>query len=177
MNSSTILNRKTLPLAVSLLALSVSAVAIAGTDTSNLAVSASVADNCLIDANGGLDFSAYDPISANASTALDATGTVSVTCTQGAGATVTLSAGANADTGSTDAVPLRRMAGGADFLEYFLFQEDGRTTVWGNTAGTGVGHTGTGSATNLTVYGRVTEAQIDANAGNYSDTVVATVTF
>lgn len=177
MNSSKTFSRKALPLAISLLALSLSGGALAGTATDNLGVSASVSDNCLIDASAGLDFGAYDPIDTNASTDLQGSGTISVTCTDGASATVTLSQGANADAGSTDAAPLRRMTDGADYLSYTLYQENTYTTVWGNTAGTGVGHTGTGSSADLTVYGEVTQGQNSASAASYSDTVVATITF
>jgi spore coat protein U-like protein len=147
----------------------------AGSQTSNMAVSASVAANCTISA-GALNFSAYDPIVTNASAALDGTATVTVTCTSGASTTVTLGQGANADSGSTAAAPLRRMLSGSNYLSYALYQNAGRTTVWGDTAGTGVGHTGTGTATGITVYGRVAGGQ-NVPAGAYSDTVVATVTF
>jgi len=62
------------------------------------------------------------------------------------------------------------------FLSYSLFQDVGHTTVWGNTGGTGVANTGTGSQTAITVYGSVAAGQ-NVPSGNYSDTVVATVTF
>ncbi|MFM6073490.1 MAG: spore coat protein U domain-containing protein, partial [Dolichospermum sp.] len=40
----------------------------------------------------------------------------------------------------------------------------------------GVSHTGTGNASNITVYGRIGRGQ-NVPAGSYTDTVVATVTF
>lgn len=49
-------------------------------------------------------------------------------------------------------------------------------TYGGNTSGTGVDHTGTGTATSINVYGRVTAGQ-NVPSGSYSDTVVATITF
>jgi spore coat protein U-like protein len=42
--------------------------------------------------------------------------------------------------------------------------------------GTGVAHTGTGSATAITVYGQMAAGQ-NVPAGSYADTVVATVSF
>jgi spore coat protein U-like protein len=147
----------------------------AATATDNLAVSATVAANCTI-STAAVSFGAYDPVGTHSATNLDATGTVTTTCTNGSAVTVILGQGANADTGSTDAVPLRRMTDATNFLAYFLFSESGRTTVWGNTAGTGLGDTGTGSTSDLTVYGRVGSAQ-NVPVGSYSDTVVATVTF
>lgn len=148
----------------------------AGTATANLDVSATITANCTI-STAPLAFGAYDPIVANAAGALDGTGTVTTTCTNGSAATVTLGQGANADTGSTDAIPLRRMNdGGTNYLSYFLYSDSGRTTVFGNTDVTGKGETGTGGTVNTTVYGRVTGGQ-NKPAGNYTDTVVATVTF
>lgn len=147
----------------------------AATATSNLSVTATVSNNCTI-TTSAVAFGAYDPVSANASTALDGSGTVTVTCTSGASTTITLGQGANAATGSTDAAPLRRMAAGTNFLSYSLFQESARTTTWGNTAGTGKAHTGTGASAAISVFGRVTAGQ-NVPAGSYADTVVATITF
>ncbi|HEX4338375.1 MAG TPA: spore coat U domain-containing protein [Polyangiaceae bacterium] len=148
----------------------------AGTNTANLSVTATVSANCSISTTA-LAFGAYDPVTANASSPLDGTGGVSVNCTSGSAATVTLGQGSNANTGSTDIIPLRRMADASTHrLSYFLFSDSGRTTVWGNTIATGVAQTGTGSVVALTVYGRVTAGQ-NVAAGSYADTVVATVTF
>ncbi len=148
----------------------------AGTATSNLSVSASVSANCTI-STSALAFGAYDPVSANAAAPLDGTGGVTVTCTQGASTTITLGQGATAKVASTDAAPLRQMTdGGASRLEYFIYQDAGHSTVWGNTVGTSAAHTGTGTSTNITAYGRVTAGQ-NVPSGSYTDTVVATVTF
>jgi spore coat protein U-like protein len=167
---------RTLPLTgVILLAIAASSTD-AATATSNLSVTASVTANCSI-STAPVAFGAYDPVTANAATPLSGTGTVNVTCTNGANTTVTLGQGSNADTGSTDAVPARRLSDGAtNFLTYSLFQDAGHTTAWGNTGGTGVANTGTGTQTAITVYGTVAAGQ-NVPSGNYSDTVVATVTF
>jgi spore coat protein U-like protein len=152
-----------------------SGAAVAGTATSNLPVSATVSANCTIDASGGVSFGAYDPIVTNASTDLTQTGTISTTCTNGSSATITLDQGANANTGSTAAAPLRRMlAGTSNYLSYQLYSDSGMTTVFDGV--TGVGVTGTGAAVSTTVYGSVTAGQ-NVPAGSYADTVVATVTF
>jgi spore coat protein U-like protein len=152
------------------------ATAVAATDTSNMAVSATVTANCTISA-GALGFGDYDPVVTHASADLDSSATLTITCTNGSAATITLGQGSSADTGSTDTVPLRRMTDGTDFLSYYLYQEAGRTTVWGNDASSDVDYTGTGSeTTSTTVYGRASQAQ-NVPAGSYSDTVVATITF
>lgn len=148
----------------------------AATQTANLGVSATVTANCVI-STSPLAFGNYDPVSTHAASPLEGTGTVTVSCTSGASTQVTLGQGLNAAGGSSDTVPLRRLTDAAShFLSYSLFSDTNRTTVWGNTAGTGVGHTGTGTATNLTVYGRVTAGQ-NVPSGSYADTVVATITF
>jgi spore coat protein U-like protein len=148
----------------------------AGTQTSNLSVTASVTANCSI-STLPVAFGAYDPVTANATTPLDATGTVTVNCTSGATGTITLGQGSNPGTGSTDAAPARQLKdGGTDVLAYTLYQDAAHQTVWGNTAGTGVASLGTGTATAVSVYGRIA-AGLNAPVGNYTDTVVATVTF
>ena len=148
----------------------------AGTQTDNLTVQATVDANCTISTTA-VDFGSYDPIVANLSADLNAQGKVTVLCTTGAAATVTLGQGANADTGSSDTDPARRMKHGtADFLSYTLYSNAGRTTEWGNTAPTGVTHTGSGASTDLNVYGTLLHGQ-NVPVGTYTDTVVATITF
>jgi spore coat protein U-like protein len=147
----------------------------AATDTADVEVTATVTANCNI-TSSGLAFGAYDPVITNAASNLDASGTLTVTCTSGSTGVIALGQGANADTGSTDAIPLRRMVSGLNFLSYALFQDAGRTTLWGNTTATDVSHSGDGTATDVTIYGRVTSAQ-NVPAGAYADTVLATVTF
>lgn len=146
----------------------------ADTATGNLSVTASITNACTVSATTALAFGAY--VSGPGNVAKDGTGTVSTTCTIGAPTTVTLGQGANAAGGSTDALPLRQMADSANRLAYFLFQDAARTSVWGNTSGTGIAGTGTGAEVQLTVYGRIPAGQ-NKPAGTYADTVVATVTF
>ena len=96
-----------------------------------------------------------------------------VACTKGAVATVGLGLGSNAS-GST-----RRLTdGSSNYLTYELYQDAGRTTVWG-TSGAGLYSPGAAPskvARNFTVYGRVASDQ-DVPAGSFNDTVVATVNF
>jgi spore coat protein U-like protein len=66
--------------------------------------------------------------------------------------------------------------GNTRYLSYFLYQDSGHSTVWGNTAGTGKDDTGDGTAKALTVYGVIPKNQ-NLPASSYTDTVVATVTF
>jgi spore coat protein U-like protein len=150
-----------------------SSIAAAGTATDNLTVTATVADSCTI-TGGTLAFGTYDTVSG---AAIDASGEISVACTKDATAAITLDQGSNASGTSTDADPDRRMLSGTEVLSYTLFTDSGRTTEWGNTAGTSKSYTAaTSDSVAQTVFGRITADQ-DVPAGSYTDTVVATVTF
>jgi spore coat protein U-like protein len=175
MNSKHTYARKGLFAAVSVLALAASGAAFGGSETANLSVGATVIDNCTI-STSDLMFGNYDPIVAHAASALDGTGAVTITCTTGATAAILLGQGGTPDGSSTDAVPLRRMTDGTNFLNYFLYSNAGFTTVWGNDGTVDVEATGDGEADLHIVYGLVTAAQ-NVPGGSYTDTVVATVTF
>jgi spore coat protein U-like protein len=143
-----------------------------------LEVSAQVTSNCVI-VTAPVAFGAYDPLTLNATDPLDAAGSVTVSCTAGSTAHILLDDGLSPEVGSTDAAPARQMdnATGADFLTYDLYTDSGRLDPWGNTTLTGVDHLGTGATSGaIAVYGRVPGAQ-NVGAGNYTDTVAATVTF
>ena len=142
------------------------------TQSTQLTVTANVVKNCTITTTP-VAFGSYDPVTANKASALDGIGTVSVTCTKGAVAKVGL------NTGSYPSGGRRMFAGGEAFLNYELYRDQTRATVWGDTLGNAVDVPASPSALQpqvLTVYGRVPQAQ-DATVGNYADTVVATVNF
>lgn len=150
----------------------------AGTATTNMSVSSSVTASCSI-SSASMSFGSYDPLSANSGSGsnLDQTGSVNVACTSGASANITLGEGSNPTGTSSAAAPERQMDDGAShFLGYFLFQDAGHTTAWGDTAGTGKSHTGTGSAATLSIFGSIPKGQ-NVPPGNFSDTVLATITF
>ena len=140
--------------------------AVAQTATTTFQVTATVQATCLIAATD-LAFGAYTGVQA------DATSTITITCTN----TTTWNIGLNAGTAPGATVTTRRMLNGAAQLAYALFRDPARTLNWGTTIGTDtLSGTGTGIATPLTVYGRVTAAQFPA-PGGYVDTITATITF
>ena len=149
--------------------------ALAGSAFTNLGVSATVANSCTV-ATTAVTFGTYDGVVTNVTAPLDSPGTVTVTCTlAGADVTVTLSEGTNKDSTSTAAAPVRRMVDGAShYMSYALYSDTGHSTNFGSA---GVPNTPTGSAVDTTVYGRIAAGQNTLPAGNYTDTVVATVTF
>ncbi len=136
------------------------------TTTSTFQVTATVASSCTVTATS-LAFGNYTLAQ------LDSSSTITATCTNGTTYTIGLDAGSFA--GATTST--RRMTGpSAAGLSYSLFSDSGRTTNWGNVAGSWVSGTGTGAAQVLTVFGRIPANQT-ALIGNYTDTVTVTVTF
>lgn len=167
------MNKRTVLLATVIAATLFTAPLFAATATSNLAVNASVAANCLISTTA-VAFGAYDPLTLNATTPagdLAGTGTVVVTCTKGAGTSIDLGLGLHAS-GTT-----RQMnAGGLDNLTYELYQAAGGA-VWGTGVnGLTIAVAPSKAARTWTVYGKVLGGQ-DVAAGNYADTVVATINY
>jgi spore coat protein U-like protein len=145
--------------------------AVADSNTSDLRISASVPNSCTISA-GALDFGAYSP-----TTGISVTGTVTTNCTVNANAVITLNQGVFSASGSSDTAPSRRLYNGnAGYLSYTLYQNSGKTTIWGNSTGTGVTVTGTGSNQSTSVYGIIPAGQ-SVPEGSYDDYVVATVTY
>lgn len=143
--------------------------ATAATAQQNLGVGATINVNCTI-ATTAIAFGTYDPVVTNASTPLDAQGTVTIACTKGATAQIGLNGGLNTTREMSD--------GGTNRLSYQLYSDSGHSTVWGNTAGSWVTPVAAPSKAGRTfdVYGRVGANQ-DVPAGSYTDTVVATVNF
>jgi spore coat protein U-like protein len=165
------LARKSLVAAAVTCLIAVAPALAASPQTTSLAVSAAVSDNCTI-SSSPLAFGAYDPIVTHATAALDGSGGLTITCTKGAATTVGLDLGANA------AGSVRRMAAGSERLSYEMYQDSARSTVWGN-SGSGL-YTPPAAPSKAprtyTVYGKISAGQ-DVAAGNYGDTVVATVNF
>ena len=71
----------------------------------------------------------------------------------------------------------RLVSGGTNYLNYELYKDSGRSTVWTGIGAGRLAYTATTKAEQtITIYGRVTGGQ-DAAAGAYTDTVVATADF
>jgi len=146
----------------------------AGSNSASLNVSAAVQANCTISTTA-LALGNYDPIGTNDSggSDLDGTGTVTITCTKGSGLDISLGLGNNA-VGSQ-----RKLIGGTsgDLLNYEIYQNVGRTTVWSTGANKQTITVAPSKAARaFTAYGRIVKGQ-DISADSYSDIVVATVNF
>ena len=135
--------------------------------TSTFTVTADVQTTCHVEADN-LHFGDYEGLE------IDATTTLTATCSTGTPYTVGLNAGTS--TGAT--VTTRKMTGPtAELLAYTLSQDAARSVNWGDTTGTDtVPGAGTGAAQPLTVFGRVPASQFLA-PGAFSDTITVTLTF
>lgn len=134
--------------------------------TTHFILTVVVQSACAISANP-LSFGNYS------GTVLDVNTTLSVTCTD----TIPYNVGLSAGTATGATVTNRMMTGpGGALLHYSLYSNSSYSTNWGNSAGSWVGGTGTGKSQTLTVYGQIPASQ-RPTAGNYTDTVIATVTY
>jgi spore coat protein U-like protein len=145
---------------------------VAGSATANLQVSTTVSANCTI-TTATVAFPAYDPIVTHSAANDDGTGTVTITCTKGTLATIGLGLGAN-----VSGTQRRMKDATTDYLNYALYLDAGRTTVWGTAAPNLLTPVAAPDKNPrpFTVYGRIPSAQ-DVPAGSYTDTVIATVNF
>lgn len=140
--------------------------------TASLSSTATVTSDCAVTTTA-VGFGNIN-VTLNANT--DSTGGISVTCTNGTAWT----AKANAGGGTGATINARLMTSGSNLLEYDLYTETTRTTIWGDgTTGNGstITGTGTGNAQATTIYARVPSGQTTKPAGSYSDTVTVTVTY
>jgi spore coat protein U-like protein len=143
--------------------------AFAGTATTTLGVSLTINAGCNV-ASSPVGFPAQSVLAS----AVNQSGSVSVTCTN----TTPYNVGLDKGAGTGASVSNRLMTGPSSAtVAYGLYQDTAHTANWGNTVGTDtVAGTGNGSAQPLSVYGRIAPQTTPA-AGAYADTVNVTVTF
>jgi spore coat protein U-like protein len=179
------IKKSVLCLSVAVALASQSEITFAASASTSVPVSANVTQNCAISTSAALAFTTYDPVGANATAPLNATGQISVTCSKGAvGLTIGM------DNGAHVTAAQRQMIGvtATNLLQYNLFQPPSNTpgiacTFPGTTAWTA---SGTGLLTISTaptkvarlynVCGTIPAGQ-DVAADTYSDTVGATINF
>jgi spore coat protein U-like protein len=141
----------------------------AATATTTFTVQVVLTATCVINSASTLNFGTQGVLQAN----VDQTSTIAVQCTD----TTPYDIGLDAGTGAGASVTTRKMTSGGATVNYKIFSDAGRTTVWGNTVSTDtVSAVGNGAAQNYTVYGRV-PPQTTPAPGTYTDTVTVTVTY
>ena len=144
--------------------------AAAGTVTDTFDVTLTIQAGCEVSAPNNLGFGTVTFLD----TALTATADFSVRCTSGTNGTISLNGGI----GSSGTVATRTMESGANSINYSLYTTALYNAIWGdgNLGTVKITHNGTGSTTNLTVYGQV-PSQTTPTAATYSDTITITVTY
>lgn len=141
----------------------------AASTTSTFAVQVAITATCTINSASTLNFGTQGVLGTN----VDQTSTLQVTCTN----TTPYNIGLDAGTGSGATVATRKLTSGGATVNYSLYSDSGRTTVWGTTIATDtVAGTGNGAAQSYTVYGRI-PTQTTPAPGNYADTITVTVTY
>lgn len=99
----------------------------------------------------------------------DTTGTVKVTCDASTSYTIAISAGSGT-------FASRVMMNGSFQLDYNLFTDPQRLTIWGDGTGGTTTVAATDSGATYTVYGLIPARQ-NVQAGSYVDTLTVTVTY
>jgi spore coat protein U-like protein len=135
---------------------------------------------CQLNSTSTVDFGNINDISTTKHD-YTAQGAVNSTCNYGTPYSIYLGDGNNRISGG-----FRRMTNGNnEFIPYQLYKDSNYSTVWDTTGGVtnvggsgGVSKTGSGSAQTTTVYGKIPQGtSIASTPGNYSDSVVVTVTY
>lgn len=141
----------------------------AATATSTFNVTMTIGASCTVISASTMAFGSSGVILTN----VDQTSSISVQCTD----TTPYAIGLNAGVGAGATVATRKMSNGARTINYTLYSNAGRSTVWGDTPGTDtVAGVGNGDPQAFTVYGRVAPQTTPA-PGSYTDTITVTVTY
>lgn len=137
--------------------------------TSNLDVRITIAADCQITATDAIDFGSTGVLNST----VDASGTISVACTD----TTPFVIGLDEGTGSGASTTTRYMTAGTGTIAYQLFRDAAHSNIWGNTPGADTqAGTGSGTVQTFPVYGRVS-AQTTPAPGTYNDVVTVSVTY
>lgn len=139
---------------------------------SSISMSTNVLSYCMF-ASGDqtMSFGDYDPTRNVVAAPLRSASTFTLRCSKGSSATILLSSGLNANGG------LRRMRTGVgSYLNYELFRDPSRNTVWNES--NAVHYVASSSIPQtFTIYGQVPSGQDNVSIGSYSDTITITVMF
>jgi len=169
--------------AVAMAVLTAAGSAAAATATANLPVTASVSKSCNVSVGAtALAFGAYDPVTANLTAPLNATGSVVVTCAKNSsGLTIGMGLGAQPLSG------VRQMISGTDLLAYNVGQPPNNTpgtactfpavTAWNETTLLSITNAPSKAPRSYNVCGSVPGGQDAAVGATYTDTIVATINF
>ncbi|MBZ3927457.1 Csu type fimbrial protein [Xanthomonas citri] len=132
--------------------------------------SATVPARCNAYVTTDLDFGS---IAGSIDTAIDRSSTISLACTNRTAWNIGLDNGSNA----SGSVRRMRHASSANYINYELYSNTGRSNRWGTVIGVDtLSGTGNGTTQTVTVYGRAPAPQLPI-AGAYTDTVTVSITY
>ena len=141
--------------------------------TAALLITVSAAQAACTITTTAVSFGSYNVFSVSAD---DGTGQITYRCTSPRPPVVTI----QLDKGASPSFSPRQMRKGAETLNYNLYLDSTRSTIWGDgTGGTQVYSRASpplNQNINLSVFGRIPAGQ-DVSAGTYSATVTATIFF
>ena len=156
-----------------------------GSATTNISVTARVAQVCSVSTSTNLNFASYDPVNVNAITALNSTAQISIACTKGSTG-VTVGLGYGVAPSGTQRTMTGTTSGG--ILQYNIFQPPTLVagavctfpgkTAWGNTTSTSIALSNApdSQVRSYNICGTIPAGQSVA-ADAYSDTITATINF
>jgi len=139
--------------------------------TTTFLVTATVSSGCVISATNH-DFGIYTTSSSTDN--INGSNMLTATCTLALPYTLLLNQGIGS--GATTASRKMTRSGGSELLNYSLYQTADRLVVMGDTTGLTLPGIGTGLAIDHPVFGTIPASQ-NVPAGNYVDTLTATITF
>lgn len=141
--------------------------------TAALLIAVSAAEAACTISTTAVSFGSYNVFTASAD---DGTGQITYRCT----GTPTPLVRIQLDKGGSPSFSPRQMRNGSETLNFNLYLDSTRTTIWGDgTGGTQAysqANPPNGQNINLNVFGRIPSGQ-DVSAGTYSATVTATIFF
>ena len=150
--------------------------AIANSASTNMNINASVVASCSFTQVNTLNFGAYDPTGPNNHNPLDTATTIQLSCTKNTNATIKMNTGLNSSHASGTSRALYTSIND-DYLNYEIYTDAGRTTVWNESTGT-YNYIATSAApATINVYGRIPGNQHGLKGGTYTDTVTITASF
>ncbi|MDV9041609.1 spore coat U domain-containing protein [Stenotrophomonas sp. RAC2] len=137
---------------------------------------ASVAPQCGSYLATNMDFGT---VTGNIGSNIDQTATLTLNCLKRTAYQIGLNNGTNAPAeGTARRMRTTAVNNSSQYLTYELYRDPARTQRWGSTLAVDtVSGTGTGSAQQLTIYGRVPAVTGQPAAGTYNDLVTVTITY
>lgn len=147
---------------------------LAASSSAAVPVTVTVATHCKMNSNP-MQFGAYDPAGANNASALNAVGSINIKCTKNTSAVIRIDGGQHASRSSRTSRAMTNAAG-TTYLDYELYLDSARSTVWNTSNSASFQEPGGGVVTMVAIYGAIPGNQ-DVNDGQYNDVVTVTASF